>query len=145
MLFNLFSRVNITKIDQDRVLHNVFQSPQIENSKLIPFRDNNDGIGLVRSLIGTICILNIFEYFAGVFDTLRIICDNLGSCIEQSLDVSDTLPPIFSLDLNTCIPRRIGQSRAGRIRALRQAVERQASQIAVVALALKLRPIINLI
>jgi hypothetical protein len=81
--------VNISEIDEDRRLQQTLDPLEIEATKLIPLRRQDQGIATLGHIIGILAEFNIRENMSGFFHGGRIVGLDLCPLLEKGLNDDD--------------------------------------------------------
>ena len=84
--FHLIGVVNISEIDKDRGFQEAFDLLEIQPTKLIPFRRQDQGITPLGHIIGILSKFNVRENGPGFFHRCRIIGLDPCSLLEEGLE-----------------------------------------------------------
>src|SRR5579884_3776532 len=85
----LFAAEDISSIDNQRVLDDRAQTLPVDLSKIIPFRQNQNCIRAIGSLVRVFAILNLGQHALSFFNGLWIVRFNRGSLVEECFGKGD--------------------------------------------------------
>src|SRR5580692_3734574 len=69
----LFRPVDVAQVDQHRLLHHALEAVEIEGAELLPFGDDDEGVGAFRAGIGALAEFDSRKHLPGLRHADRVV------------------------------------------------------------------------
>src|SRR5580704_3351533 len=89
LVLHFARRQQVAAVYDQRSRHDLPNAVPVELAEFVPFGSDEQGLGILGSIVGSLCILDLRKNGAGPFHRLRIIGSDAGTFSQKVIDQVD--------------------------------------------------------